>query len=217
MPSTGADDWRRFLAQPDLHWRTGFSARTLAHSWEEAAGLPPEVEAILRERHGAVELLLAIPEHKTPLPGGRRESQSDLFALVRYEAGLLVCTIEGKVDEPFGETVGAWCRDMTAGKEQRLAYLLKLLGLSKCPPGIHYQLLHRTAAALIEAERFQAASAAMIVHSFSPDRRWFDAYAAFCNLLGVTAEPGRAASVNLPDGRELLLGWACGDPAFLTR
>jgi hypothetical protein len=27
IPSRGPDDWKGFLAQPDLHWRTGFSAR----------------------------------------------------------------------------------------------------------------------------------------------------------------------------------------------
>lgn len=37
---------------------------------------------------GLAELLLAAPEHKTMLPGGTRESQSDVFTLIRHPAGL---------------------------------------------------------------------------------------------------------------------------------
>jgi len=31
-----ADDWKQLLADPEKHWKTGFSARTFAHCWEEA-------------------------------------------------------------------------------------------------------------------------------------------------------------------------------------
>ena len=101
IPSNGADDWRQFLAKPDLHWAAGYSARTLAHSWEAAQGIPPEVGALMVKAFGLADLLFAVPEHKTALPGGTRESQSDVFALVRHAAGLATYTIEGKVDEPF--------------------------------------------------------------------------------------------------------------------
>jgi len=39
-------DWRRLLARPDRHWKAGFSAMSLAKSWQAAAGLPPEVRAM---------------------------------------------------------------------------------------------------------------------------------------------------------------------------
>lgn len=42
-----ANDWAKFLADPVKHWRPGFSARTLAHSWEDAMGFPAEVQRIL--------------------------------------------------------------------------------------------------------------------------------------------------------------------------
>ncbi len=73
VPSAGSDSWRQFLAKPDLHWVVGYSARTVAHAWEAADGFPPKVAAILDAALGPTELLLATPEHKTPLPGGRRE------------------------------------------------------------------------------------------------------------------------------------------------
>ncbi|WP_206066362.1 hypothetical protein [Novosphingobium sp. ERN07] len=216
IPSSGPDDWQRFLAKPDLQWRIGYSARTLAYCWEAASSLPTEVAAIMDQAFGPPTLLLAIPEHKTVLPGGTRESQSDIFTLVRHDRGLATYTIEGKVGEAFGETVADWSRSSSPGKIERLAYLCKMLGLTGCPPVIRYQLLHRTVSALIEADRFDASVAGMIVHSFSPDRRWFLDFAAFIRLLGGgDIEPGQARVVTTPSGRPLVLGWACGDQTYL--
>jgi hypothetical protein len=164
IPSGGPGAWRPLLADPVLHWRTGYSARTLAHCWEEAAGVPAEIDRILG---GATELLLAIPEHKVPLPGGRRDSQCDLFALVRGSRGLVAAAIEGKVNEPFGPLIGDWLKGASKGKQARIDAIMSRLGRNApVPPSLHYQLLHRTAAALIEGERFAAPHSAMIVHSF---------------------------------------------------
>lgn len=81
-------------------------------------------------------------------------------------------------------------------------------------PDVRHQLLHRTASALIEAERFHATDTAVIVHSFSPERRWLEAYERFCDLLGCKAEVGVPAVVTVPDGKRLVLGWACGEQRF---
>ena len=90
LPSSGPDDWRRFLSEPDKHWRTGFSARSLAYCWEQADGLPSEIANLFSASSDfegqTPELLLAVPEHKVPLPGGTRESQNDVFAL-RTDSG----------------------------------------------------------------------------------------------------------------------------------
>lgn len=213
IPSCGPADWKRLLAKPDLHWATGYSARTLAHCWEEASGIPMEVKSLLEGALGTVEPLVIIPERKTPLPGGQRESQSDVFLLARHATGTVACTIEGKVEEPFGPTVAQQMAEASSGKTERMDYLCSQLGLTGCPGEVHYQLLHRSVSALIEAERFAANRAAMIVHSFSPERRWFDAYARFVELLGGTAESDGATIVKVPSGT-LLLGWACGDQRF---
>ena len=215
LPSAGPENWKQFLAKPDLHWATGYSARTVAHAWEAAKGLPPEIEKILVQAFGPTELLFAIPEHKTPLPGGRRESQSDVFAICRHSAGLVACAIEGKVNEPFGPTVAQQMVNASRGKIERLDYLCSMLGIEQCPTDIHYQLLHRTVSALIEAERFHAQDAAMIVHSFSLDLRWFDAFERFAKLLGAAIRPGEATSFTVPGGKILTLGWARGDAIFL--
>lgn len=212
-PTEGPESWRRLLADPVKHWRTGYSARTLAYCWEAADGLPPEVAKLFP---GQAELLLALPEHKTPLPGGQRETQCDVFALINSDGETYAAAIEGKVDEPFGPTLDEWLVNASPGKMKRLSAMRALLSLPENLPGaIRYQLLHRTAAALIEAARFKTDHAAMVVHSFSRERRWFADYAEFCALLGIEASPDTPASRILPDGRTLLLGWATGAPEFL--
>lgn len=217
LPSSGPEGWRQFLAQPEKQCVTGYSARTIAHSWEAAVdGVPDEVSDILAPVFGMHELLVAIPEHKTPLRGGRRDSQSDVFALIRHDTGLATCTIEGKVDEPFGPIVAEWTKEASPGKRERIEYICDLLGLKELPAAVHYQLLHRTASALIEAERFHASDAAMIVHSFSPERRWFEAYERFCDAMGCRAEVGVPAVVTVPSGKRLVLGWARGEQRFRT-
>ncbi|MDE2441606.1 MAG: hypothetical protein KGP14_11325 [Betaproteobacteria bacterium] len=216
IPSAGPSTWQQFLAKPDRQWVTGFSARTLAYSWEAQLGWPPEVANILEQAFGPTELLLAIPEHKTPLPGGRRESQSDVFAIGRHGDGVVACTIEGKVNEPFGPTVKDQMRDASPGRRERFDYLCAALGLDNCPEDVHYQLLHRTVSALIEARRFAATDAAMIVHSFSPDKRWLAAFERFVGLFGHKVEVDRTINIKTPDGKRLVLGWACGDPRHLA-
>jgi hypothetical protein len=214
-PSTGPESWKRLLAKPDLHWEPGYSAKTLAQCWEAAPGLPPEIARLFEPTLGQAELLLALPEHKVPLPGGGADSQSDVFALVGTARGLVACAIEGKVDEPFGRTIGEWLVDASPGKRQRLSYLCGLLGLTEpAPDHLRYQLLHRTASALIEAERFHASAAAMIIHSFSPTRFWFDDFAAFAKLMGAAPRPDVLVRATAVTPRPLYLGWASGDQAF---
>ena len=219
MPVTHADQWAVGLAKPG-HWKTGYSAKSLAYCWQEADGFPPEVRTALQTsaEFAEIELLLALPEHKVDLPGGVRPSQNDIWLLARAGGDLVSITVEGKVAESFDRTVDEWLRDSSEGKSQRLAFLRNLLGLHDAPLGaIRYQLLHRTASALIEAKRFGASHAVMLVHSFSPTQAWFSDFAAFASLFGVAAEPGRTLSAGKRSGVELQLGWVCGDPAYLTK
>lgn len=214
VPTTGPDSWVGLLADPVKHWRIGFSARTLAHCWENASGLPLEMKSLF----GAdAELLIGVPEHKVNLPGGGRPSQTDLFALLRRGEETIACAIEGKVDEPFGPTIAEWLTDSSPGKSKRLAYICALLGLAQpLPPTLRYQLLHRSASAVIEAGRFKTDEAAMVVHSFSPTAMSFGDFASFVSLYGVAAERDRLATVRLPSGLAMHLGWATGDPRYLS-
>lgn len=220
VPTTSAEDWRRLLANPDLHWKVGYSAMTLAHAWEAAPPdrLPPEVDAILatsdREGWNALRLLAAIPEYRVPLPGGERPSQTDLLALTRGPDGLVVIAVEGKVDESLGPTVGEKRAEKRPGVDQRLRYLLDTLGLASCPDEIRYQLLHRTVSALLIARDFAAESAVMLVHSFSPSGKWFEDFSAFGTMCGHKVERGRLVFLGKHSGIPLYVGWCAGDQSF---
>lgn len=220
MPANNGDDWRDGLADPDKQWRRGYSARTLAHAWTAARGFPPEVARAFDNAEPPalrnLELLAGFPEHKVPLPGGQRASQNDIWLLARGAAGLVSIAVEGKVEESFDKPVRAWRVPDTPGKRERLTYLAGTLDLDRerLDP-IAYQLLHRTASALIEAHRFSCMHAVMLVHSFSPARTWFEDFVAFAGLYGQAPGPGQIAQVADLAGVSLSLGWVTGDPVFL--
>jgi hypothetical protein len=224
IPSQNPEDWKRLLAEPDKQWRMGYSAWALACCWEAAGGrFPPEIHAVLRSSENPtfdeVELLLAIPEWKVALPPTRgHPSQNDLFVLAKdCQGSLISIMVEGKVSEPFGETLAEWMVKATPGKRTRLEFLRKKLGLhDEIDGSIRYQLLHRTASALMEAERFGAHSAIMLVHSFSRENLWFGDYQRFLEMFGVgNAEVGRLYRMQNTGRIQLYCGWAKGDPSFL--
>lgn len=220
VPTTSVEDWKRLLAKPDLHWKVGYSAMTLARAWESAPPnrLPPEVDALLetsgREGWDALRLLAAIPEYQVPLPGGERPSQTDLLALTRSPDGLVVIAVEGKVDESLGPTVGEKRAEKSAGVHERLRYLLDTLELDSCTDEVRYQLLHRTVSALLIARDFAAESAVMLVHSFSLTGKWFDDFAVFGSLCGQQVERSRLAFLGERSGIRLYVGWCTGDQRF---
>lgn len=210
VPTTSPSDWRRLLAQPETQWKDGYSAKAAAERWEASGGWPPEIARQFELAGlGPTELLIALPEWKTPLPGGERASQTDIFTLVRTNIGVVACGVEAKVAESFDKTVTEWSLSASIGKQERLSHLCELLGLANPPPGeLRYQLFHRTAAALIEAKRFGCAGAAMIVHSFSAENMWLKDFQAFASALGVTVGHDAPAVTRPCGGMPLLLGWA---------
>ena len=118
-------------------------------------------------------MMLGIPEHPTELPGCGYPSYTDLFVLAKCSDGLIIMAVEGKVRETFGEIVEQWLHkdEYEANRLKRLRGLCDILELEVDDVmDLRYQLLHRTAAALIEAERFSASIAIMLVHSFSPEQ-----------------------------------------------
>ncbi len=214
-PTKGPEDWRDLLADRDKHWKDGRSAKLMATTWESGRpALPAEITATLAGTPlSSFEAILAIPEYQVPLPGGSRPSQNDLFLLGQVGDDLAVIMVEGKVDETFGPTVAEWIEEGSKGKQTRLDYLTGLLGLQGAVPDeVRYQLLHRTASAIIEAGRFRARYAVMLVHSFSDKHAWFDDYATFVKLLGGTPENGGMGKIPGHTKPELWIGWAHGSP-----
>lgn len=212
----------RFFVHPDApdgwktvvgarKWKEGRSAHAVAHSWHYASGFPSGFKRLF-ETHGkpfdSVELIAGIPEYRVALPGGETGSQTDLLVLARSESGTMAIAVEGKVKESFGPTIEAWRREASEGKKIRLAFLLRLLGLRDAKLGeIRYQLLHRTASALIEADRLNAPIAAMIVHSFDGDDAGIGDFEAFGKLLAARVAVGRLVPTRVRRGADLYLGW----------
>ncbi len=220
IPATYPDDWKQFLAEPEKQWKTGYSARTLAYCWQEANGIPNDVIKVLSQipDFENLETLIIIPEHQVPLPGGTRPSQNDCWVLARTSQDLVSIAIEGKVSEPFGPSIGEWLQDASDGKKQRLSYLCSQLGLDEpLPENIRYQLLHRTASAVIEAKRFNAKHAVMAVHSFSTHLEWLDDYKDFATLFGVKADSDSIVLVGERNNINLYIAWVCGDQQYRER
>ncbi len=223
VPTNKPEDWKPLLAKPHKHWRTGYSAKSLAYSWEEANGFPECVKKVFMSSRIAlfenVELLLAFPEYKVPLRGGSRPSQNDIFVLARGNGQLISITVEGKVSEPFGDTIAEWRKDDSEGKRKRLKFLLKKLELedNREINTIRYQLLHRTASALIEAKKFGAQNALMLVHSFSQSHEWFSDYSQLLALFGLKAQTDSLVFAGNINATGLYFGWVSGDQKYLDR
>lgn len=220
LPSNGASSWRQLLADPEKHWVRGASAFETAVSWEAAQaterGLPDPIANLLDTQHELAKAttLFALPEHKVKLQGRGKASQNDVWALLKAPTGYVSLAVEGKAGEPFGEPLHEWLKDASSGKLARLDALCKLLGAAYPPANeLRYQLFHRTASALIEAERFGAAHAVMIVQSFRSDPISLTDYVSFGSALGATLAQGQLTKISRSSGPTLHLGWVTCEPA----
>jgi len=217
VPTDGPAGWQRLLADPEMHWVTGRSARTMAYAWEDSGGWPVEVAAALATVPALrnLEPVYGFPEFKVPLPGGSRSSQTDLMVFATNGPQTATIAIEGKVDETFGDLVSVWlAKDPSPGKETRLDYLCDLLGIPRdAVHGIRYQLIHRTASARIEADRNGSSVAALLVHSWGAEDDGFSDYEAFAAALGVEVGIGR---LGYSASGDVWLGWIKGNPKYLA-
>lgn len=215
IPSNGPESWKALLSDPEKHWRTGYSAYSTAYSWEEAEGLPSEIENLFKKSdQGALQdasLAFAVPEYMVPLAGGSKPSQNDVFALVSCAGGLVSMMVEGKARESFDVPLEAWIRKTSpSGAEARLNDLIDNLGLqASIPKTIHYQLLHRTASAVIEAKKFHAPYAVMIVQSFEPndELNHYNDFTDFVKLYGKETQKERLIYLTTIGGIQLYTAW----------
>jgi len=206
-----------FLGRREKHWKQAFSAFEVAHSWFAAApsehGLPAAVRALLESEpsYAGARLTQAIFEKTTVLDGiARGESQTDVLAFVAIPEGSLVLGVEGKVNEPFGPRVSSWL-NRSANRPARLAIVASWLGLEpEVTHALRYQLLHRAAAVLIEADNAGASDAALVVQSFSPGdvRKGFADFQAFAAAMGAPVDAPGTLSPPIARGAVCFrLGW----------
>jgi hypothetical protein len=222
VPLRRPEDARPFLRDPERHWRDGYSAAELAKSWIAANDIPAPVRAVLDSCDGyrGASLVAAFFEKQVDLgtPGGA--SQTDIMAIVAGDAGLAMIAVEGKVEESFDRVVSDWLkqsrRDDGRNRQARLGRLCELLGLAvdRAMP-LRYQLLHRAAAAVLEASRYRAVSAMMLVHSFSSSDTSLPDFLAFAEAAGMPVSGKNEVSrARLLDGLELRLAWVADRPAM---
>ena len=219
---SGAEDWRLQLAEPKKQWESGYSAKALAYCWMEAKGFPNSVKEVCEKSGYSIfkdmEFLAGFVEHKVPLPGRGHPSQTDIFVLAKNKQDLIAIAVEGKVSESFGETIKDWRKNESKGKKIRLKFLCDLLQLNQNNlQEIRYQLLHRTASAVIEAKRFNASTALMLVHSFSKTREWFDDYSNFASLFGIASQHSTVHFVKRINDVNLYIAWITGEKEYLLK
>ncbi|MCA9231778.1 MAG: hypothetical protein KIS63_00320 [Caldilineales bacterium] len=218
IPTLGSTDWRSLLGDPGKHWKRGKSAFECAVSWESAKqnprGLPDQVAAMLDacELTNGGALLLGIPEHQVVIEGGGHPSQNDLWALLRTPKATISMAVEAKSGEPFDKYVAEWIRDASSqsGKPKRLASLKKVLGIGEANlEGIRYQLMHRTASPLLEATRFHASAAVLLIQSFGgeKDDSSYKDYCRFCELMECESARNTLCLSNRKTDVPLLIGW----------
>ena len=160
-----------------------------------------------------MELIEGFFEKETDLRSRGRPSQTDLLALTGDGEGFAVLGVEGKVDEPFGPLISEWLTDASANKRARLSVLQETLGLADHNvSNLRYQLLHRTAAAIYEAQRYKVRRALMLVHSFSEGHSWFDDFRVFADAIGTPVSGTNELSAEVEvEGVSLRLGWVADE------
>jgi hypothetical protein len=218
IPTENAESWRNFLADKEKHWKPGFSAMSIAYSWEKSQGIPTEILDVLLQLSDfkGLDLLISIPEYKVPLPGGNKPSQNDILAVFTTEKELSVMTIEGKAKENFDDTISVWkARTSDFGVEERLGYILRKIGINnKYIDNLRYQLFHRLASAVVMAEKFHAKNAIMIVQSFNnkDTENHFGDFVDFLKLYNyLSIEKSKLYRLTEVNGIEIFAGWVYSD------
>ena len=206
------------LGKGELHWKKGRSARELAVSWYEAAGFPAPVSDVLDSEPSLRNLILVdgFFERKTDLRTPGRATQTDLLVIAGGPQGPVSIGVEGKVGEPFGDLVGDWrARKPSKGKERRLAALRSTLGISaSVVDDLRYQLFHRTAAAIYEAQDRGIDRAVILVHSFDPGNAGLNDFQAFAETIGATgAAANRISRPVVLERITTYLAWVSNTPS----
>jgi hypothetical protein len=216
MKTGDLEVWKSLLADSEKQWKAGYSAYELAHAWTQTSGLPKSIQtAFTNSDFERFKILYAFPEHQVYLNNNKAPSQNDLFILGKVDQDLVVIMVEGKVEEPFGELVKDWLLQASEGKKERLTFLKDKLRLSPFASidHIRYQLLHRAASAVIEAENLNVKKAIMLVHSFSQNDSWFADYAYFVSMFGLKAQKNALTQPVLINGVHIVFGWVSDKPS----
>lgn len=184
-PITYLNEWPE--PQKKDQWKLGRSAMELARFWTETHKpdtVPLLYRNLLNQKFPVIQFHEGRPEFGTLLPpkGSRGPRMHDLHLWSTWSGGSLTVCVEGKADEPFGETV---CKEVKNGetakrtngrsqKPQRLQELLKSVWGVTTPTreqcALRYQLLAALVGTAIQTlydqKKAQAGKGVLIVHVF---------------------------------------------------
>jgi Domain of unknown function (DUF6946) len=212
-PLSSPEQAQALLRDPQLHWKKGRSAYELAHAWVGPGGTPKSVMGLFEtapEWRGAT-LIAGFVEHGTALDTMAGPSWTDLLAIMCVQDRLGVVAVEGKAGESFGPLIGDW--NTTPGREARLRWACAMFGVDAgVANALRWQLFHRTASAVIEAKRFCAKQAMMLVHDFGAGVG-LDDYRSFAAALGFSAGEDTLSNARTVEGVALRLGWLRDTPS----
>ncbi|TFI59751.1 hypothetical protein E2493_02620 [Sphingomonas parva] len=196
----------------------GRSTALVTQSWFSANGLPPRLRAILEQapEWSGVQMLDAWLERQVDLEDGMASpSRCDALAICSLREELGVLTVEAKLHESFDWTINArLARGLSVGETTRTRRLLERLRLPPEGSGhLRYQLLHRVLCAVLEAKRYRARHAAMLVQSFSAKASRFSEFHDLAVAMGYgTVNQDRISGPIVIEGVGLRIGWV-SDPA----
>jgi len=205
------EDVKSHLAK-EYHWKKNYSAYELAHSWIGSGDFPAPVREILTKspKYQSAEIVEALFERDVDLRTAGRNSQADILVFAALVQGYAAIAVEGKVEETFGNLVAEW-NDGSPGKVARLSSLCKLLNLTSDVGRLRYQLFHRTACAVFEAQRYRCANALVLVHSFSAMQSHFADFVEFTKAVGApVTSTGEMSKEVILDGVHTQFAW-CAD------
>jgi hypothetical protein len=198
-------------------WKPGRSAHALAIAWFGRRGFPDEVARVFSSTPLAgLSPFLGLVEYQVTLAGRGPASHNDLLVLAKApNDDLVVIAVEAKVDETFGndDTVEEWLAAGGENREARISFLAETLVIPEAGllDPVRYQLVHRAASAVLEARKFNARHAAMLVHSFGHAPALLEQYKAFATTLGAKNPDANVLSrAGDTHGVNLWLGWASG-------
>jgi hypothetical protein len=178
-------DWGKH-AKPasKTHWKKGRSAMELARAWTSEHG-PKALRILLDQVTGTAgfEAKRGVAEARTRFDGFGGPRNHDLLLIGEAAGGKTVVSIEGKVDETFGQTLGGYrsaARRRIARKQPTDA-LERLQGLTQAIAGwdagaaprrleLRYQLFSAVAGAVAAAAEEEADQAVLCIHELNTKR-----------------------------------------------
>lgn len=190
-PLKTIDDWIEAVGRKN--WVPSYSAYECAMRWRGVTSVLPEPLNYVM-RNSGIEVLQGlrpesiVAEHAVFLDTLTTPSRTDIMAFCSNSThDRVVVAVEAKSREPFSDRVFRWIRtaDRTVSaqqqklfdvsnaivvrKERRLAFLNQVLGTNiDINSELRYQLVHRTASAVLEARNLRAKAAIVVIQAFQP-------------------------------------------------